>query len=257
LNTEAQLLFSHQAPVGAYEIWQNGSVRYLYINGKLAIQSQVDMAQKEKLLLQHSRAMMTFLLFNPKPKSVLLFGLGGGSIIHFFSHWLAKTDITAVDISSAIIDVATRYFGIIETPKIHLKQADAFQYLSQSRRKNTDVILVDIHDGISIPDLLHNPRFIAGCFNRLSGNGVLVLNLLVNTDHEFLRILTALREYFTNISLCIELQDQKNIILLAFKSRKTLNKEKLFNKAKQARIIYGIEFDEFVKGFVVVKPKSG
>jgi len=62
LKVKKQMLVAEETPWGNLEVWQDGSVRSLYIQDKLAIQSQLDMVQKEKLLLPHTRAMMSFLI---------------------------------------------------------------------------------------------------------------------------------------------------------------------------------------------------
>jgi len=255
LKIKRNLLISEATPWGGVEVYQSDSVRDLYIKDKAAIQSQLDMAQKEKLLLQYSRAMMSFLLFQPRPKSILLLGLGGGSIIHFLSHWFPKLKITAVDVNYKIIDIAKKYFSIIETPKIGIKKSDALIYLTQDRNNYFNVILVDIHDGSGMPDFIFSNDFMAQCFRTLSDRGILVINLLASNDQSFINVMTALRESFTGISLCMTLKQQKNILLFAFKSIDIVDMKKLHIEADKLENKYDIEFSQFVNNIIKVDAK--
>ena len=252
METKKHLLISEDSPWGNIEVWQEGTVRSLYIQNKIATQSQLDMARKEKLLPQYCRAMMSFLLFKPNPKSVLIFGVGGGSIIHFLCHWFPKLKIIAVDINDKVINIAKAFFDISETPQVSVQIADASTYINQTKQHNVDVILVDIHNGECLPAFLYNPDFIAQCFQALSAKGMLVINVLVNNNEELLNFMVALRQSFTDISLCMTLDNQKNILLFAFKSP-----DKLLNiNANEYQRKYDIEFDQFIEKIIKVDAKK-
>ncbi len=255
METEYSILVSEETPWGLLEVRQSGSVRSLYIRDKKAIQSQLDIAQKEKLCLQHARAMMSFLLFQDEPQSILLFGLGGGSMIHFLCHWFPSINVTAVDINEKMVEVGGKYFSLSTTPQIKIEVADASTYLKKKKQKQIDVILVDVHDGDRLPAFLRAHDFMADCFHALSSGGVLVINLLVKDEQEFTDILTALRQYFVGVSLCMTFKNQQNILLFAFKTPAALDVSQLSTKASYCQNKYGIEFEEFVDGIIKVNAK--
>ncbi len=180
MKIENELLFFEHTRCGDLQVWQKDSVRSLYIRDKKAIQSQLDMAKKEKLLLPHSRAMMSFLLFQEQPQSILLLGLGGGSIIHFLVYWFPALKITAIEINEEIVNIAKKYFALstlkTSSPRalVNIEIADAFAYLKRKNQKNINAILVDLHDGASLPDFLYTADFMEHCFHQLSSGGVLV-----------------------------------------------------------------------------------
>lgn len=249
MKTETQLLFIEEASERSFEVWQSGSIRTLYIQDKKAIQSQLDMAQKEKLLLQHTRAMMSFLLFQEKPKSLLLLGLGGGSIIHFLTHWFPDLKITAVDSNEKVVQAGKEYFALsalLTTPQVDVEVADAFLYLTKMKQEEVSVILVDLHEGDSLPIFLHSPVFMERCFQALLTGGVLVINVIVENAQGFTDILTSLRRSFKDVSFCMTFKNQKNILLFAFKSPGLLDLTQLQVKASQCQIKYDIEFEEFI-----------
>ncbi|VAW89514.1 hypothetical protein MNBD_GAMMA17-638 [hydrothermal vent metagenome] len=255
MKTEHSMLISEETPWGILEVWQSGSVRSLYIRDKTAIQSQLDVAQKEKLCLQHARAMMSFLLFQDEPQSILLFGLGGGSMIHFLCHWFPDIKITAVDINEKMVEIGKKYFPLPETPRIKIEIADASTYLKKKKQKQVDVIFIDVHGGDRLPGFLRTDDFMADCFHALSPGGVLVINLLVKDEQEFTDILSALRQCFMGVSLCMTFKNQQNILLFAFKTPNELDLNQLSTKANHCQNKYGIEFEEFIDGIIKVNEK--
>ncbi len=255
MSHNKQLLTSEKTSWGNIEVWLDGDVRSLYIQNRTAIQSQLDMTKKEKLLLEHSRAMMSFLLFKPKPRSLLLLGIGGGSLIHFLSYWFSGLNITAVDVNPQVIRVAKTYFALSEMPKLRLENSDALAYLLNSQEKQC-VILVDLHDGNQLPDFIHEKKFMRKCFEVLSPGGVLVINMLVNDDQGFIEIVTTLREYFTGVSWCMTLTNQKNILLFATKQETSMALNQLHINARECEKKFGIEFEEFVKTIIKIERKT-
>lgn len=249
MKTEKQLLFIEEAPRGSLEVWQSGSIRSLYIQDRNAIQSQIDMAQKEKLLLQHTRAMMSFLLFQGKPQSLLLLGLGGGGIIHFLTHWFPELKITVVDSNEKVVAIGKKYFALstlLTMPQVNVEVDDAFAYITKIKQENVGVILVDLHDGDSLPTFLSSRAFMAHCFHALLPGGVLVINVIVEDEQGFTDILIALRRSFTDVSICMTFNNQKNILLFAFKRPSLLDLTQLQVKARQCQEKYDIEFEEFI-----------
>lgn len=250
------MLTSFNTPFGSIKVWQQGSVRDLYLDNDTVIQSQLDVTQKEKLQLQYTRAMMSFLLFRSNPESFLLLGLGGGSIIHFLSHWFPKLQMTAVDINETIVDIANEYFEIESLKNLNIHIADASTYLTKSQQKNLSVIMLDLHDGKHSVDFLYSNHFQQQCFDALSAEGVLVINLLTDSSQDFLKLMTALRQSFTGISICMSLKEQKNTLLFAFKSLDKLDMDQLHIKAKQYQEKFGIEFVEFVEQVSMIGAKD-
>ncbi len=256
MNKIRQRLASKSSPWGTIEVWQQATVRYLYINDTTALQSQVDMAKKSTLQLQYARAMMSFLLFQPAPRSALLFGLGGGGIVHFLHHWFPDLAITVADASAEVINIAETYFHIVPDPRTTLHHMDAQTYLRNTKQTDIDVILVDIHDGRQVPELLFEACFMKHCFEVLSSQGVLVLNLLTDQDNDLLLTLQALRNHFKGVSFCMTLEDQKNVLLFAFKSLDNFDMRELTTRAVQCQKKYPVEFDKFVNRIVKIDAQN-
>src|SRR3954471_7487471 len=80
-------------------------VRTLHI-GSDTVQSSMRIAQPIDLEVAYTRSMMAFLLFNPAPVSVLMVGLGGGSLAKFIYHRLPGTRIVAIEVNPRVVDIA-------------------------------------------------------------------------------------------------------------------------------------------------------
>ena len=66
------------------------------------IQSCMRLDAPDELVLDYTKAMMGFLLFNPAPSRVLMIGLGGGSMLKYMHSHLPAADITVVEINQAV-----------------------------------------------------------------------------------------------------------------------------------------------------------
>ncbi|MBT9522799.1 MAG: spermidine synthase, partial [Dechloromonas sp.] len=60
----------------------DGKSRFLYFNVRL-MQSEMSLKAPHDLAIRYTQKMMAFLLFLPRPKRIVLIGLGGGSLIKF------------------------------------------------------------------------------------------------------------------------------------------------------------------------------
>ena len=62
-----------------YLVEQDGQLTLAF--SELAVQSTMDAAAPERLVLEYSRLMMASLLFVPEPGHIGMIGLGGGSLV--------------------------------------------------------------------------------------------------------------------------------------------------------------------------------
>ena len=81
---------------GAIEIVEEGGVRVLQIGGD-AIQSAMRVDAPDRIELDYVQAMMAFLLFRPRPREVLMVGLGGGSMARFIHQRMPNVRVSGGD----------------------------------------------------------------------------------------------------------------------------------------------------------------
>ncbi|MEE8119421.1 MAG: fused MFS/spermidine synthase [Gammaproteobacteria bacterium] len=138
------------------------------------------MYKKDHDLLVFDYAKLTFagLLMNPNPKRVLIAGLGGGSLARVFREAFPDAIVDAVEIDSAVIDVADRFFDFRAGGNINIIEQDARVFVKRQslHGKQYDYIVLDAFNGEYIPEHLMTREFLEECRSLLTADGVLVAN---------------------------------------------------------------------------------
>lgn len=109
-----------------------------------------------------------------KPDTVLLLGVGGGTIARLLLERYPDSKITGVEISQEIVNAAIEHMGLRDI-KINIVIADAFEYVFE-HNESYDLIIVDIFDGYNFPLKFLMPKFIRRCQEVLSKQGELFIN---------------------------------------------------------------------------------
>lgn len=206
------LLQQKTADGGTIRIWQQDNLRYLDFDDQLW-QSAIDINQPGCLPLSLNRAMLAGAVFSEPVQRVLLAGTGGGATARFLAQQFPYIDGEAVEISADVAGLAWRYFDFPDSWPIHI--ADIQHYLQQSQSAY-DLILLDIAEDNKTPDWILNRPFLQQCRDRLTGQGHLALNLLVDDAAAFLQALATIRSVFDRRTVCLSLQHHRNIVVLAF-----------------------------------------
>ena len=142
------------------------------------VQSAMRLADPIALELEYTRVMMRCLLFNAAPKSILLIGLGGGSLVKYCHHTLPQADITAVEMNPHVIALRDRFKVPPDGPRFRVLQADGAAYVqAAAQRGQHDAILIDAFHFDGAPAGINSRRFFKACRELLSPRGVLVMNL--------------------------------------------------------------------------------
>ena len=156
---------------------------------KTNVQSAMRLSDPTALVLEYTRAMMRCLLFNAAPKSVLMIGLGGGSLAKYCHQHLALADITAVEINPHVIACRERFQVPPDGPRFRVLQADGAAFVldaatsiasparETSAKRQYDVILVDAFHVDGAPAGTTSRAFFGDCRVLLSPRGVLAMNL--------------------------------------------------------------------------------
>ncbi|WP_233518923.1 spermine/spermidine synthase domain-containing protein [Paraburkholderia xenovorans] len=120
---------------------------------------------------------MSFQLFCPDPKDILIVGLGGGSLSKYCFHKFPSARVTTVEIDERVIALRDAFFIPPESERFRIVHADAAAYLPD-KVGLADVILLDGFDASGLPASLSSQYFYDCCHAALRDEGVLVANLL-------------------------------------------------------------------------------
>lgn len=162
-------------------------------------ESRTSLRDPAELPLMYSRVMTAAAIYPEQLRSILLIGLGGGSISMYFAKHIPGVRIDAVDIDPAVIDLAKHYFGIRETQWVRYHAADGRKFVEDAKDRY-DLILLDAYDGGSVPSHLMSREFYELVKSRLSPGGAVAANLHDGTKL-FANSLATLRAVFGPVEL--------------------------------------------------------
>lgn len=144
-----------------------------------SIQSEMRLDDPDDLVNAYTRKMMAFLLFCPRPRSMLMIGLGGGSLAKFCHRHLPATCITAVEIDASVIALRTHFRIPPDDSRLSVIHGDGAQHVADmaAAGESTDVLLVDAYDRRGIARAVTESCFLENSRRALSDRGVFVMNL--------------------------------------------------------------------------------
>jgi spermidine synthase len=210
-------LFSRQRK-GAHDpvqISERGGVRYLHLGGP-AVQSAMRIKEPHALELEYTRAMFSFLLFQPQPRDIALIGLGGGSIAKFIHRNLPETTLTALEINPDVVAAARAYFLLpADDEHLDVQVGDGAAFV-HANPGTQDVLLVDGYDAKRIVEALSSVDFYLACKAMLRPGGVAVFNLW-GSDEYFPRYFERIAATFGEHVLQLPSEKKGNIIVFAFR----------------------------------------
>jgi spermidine synthase len=164
---------------GAYDkpfVIDDGAVRRLYFDLAF-VQSEMTIKRPYALNFAYTRKMMACLLFIPRPRHIVIVGLGGGSLIRFCHRHVARARITAVEIDPQVIAFGDLFELPRQDGRFALVQADAVEYFARTRDR-ADVVLLDGCDRNGIAPAFCDAGFYRNIRACLKERGVLVINLV-------------------------------------------------------------------------------
>jgi spermidine synthase len=162
------------------------------------IQSEMLLSRPDALVLAYTRAMMCFALFVPRPRHILMVGLGGGSLVKFCHRHFPDCRITVIELRADVIALRAQFQVPPDDERLTVIHADAAAWLAAqaaSGRPEADVIIVDGFDRAGLPEDLANTGFYHDCRALLLDGGVLVANVFTY-DPRYRAVLDALDRTF-------------------------------------------------------------
>lgn len=134
-----------------------------------------------------SRALRKFRIgVLPNINTILILGVGGGTVIELLVKSFPNAVITAVDIDPAMLTIAEAYFGIDKYPNVRLERDDANSFVRHSAKKGTmfDLIIVDLFIGPRIPEFVSSTRFLVNLHAIVRPGGQSVINYLRELEYQ-------------------------------------------------------------------------
>lgn len=130
----------------------------------------------DKLLIHYTRTMMGALVLVPRPRSIGMIGLGGGSQAKFCYRHLPDARIEVVENNPHVLALRRKFRIPEDDDRFRVVLDDGARFL-RARRGKFDLLLVDGYDETGIPEELSSPQFYDDCRTALTEGGAMAINL--------------------------------------------------------------------------------
>lgn len=148
------------------------------VKRRTSSQSCIYKDNKDKLVFDYTKFVMSALVFAEEPKHVLIIGLGGGTLSNSLLKLYPDTEIDNVEIDPAVVKVAKDYFSFTtsEKVKVHTQDGRIFIKRALNKSKRYDLIILDAFNGEYIPEHLLTQEFLQEAQTLLTADGIVVAN---------------------------------------------------------------------------------
>jgi spermidine synthase len=224
---------------GAPFIYEDDEVKSFHFTAT-AIQSSMRKSAPYELELSYTQTMMGFLLLQPEPRSILIIGLGGGSLSKYCYRHFPDCAITTVEIDEGVISLRDDFEIPSDDERFSIVHADGAEYIKGCRNK-FDVIMVDGYDARGLPRKLCSKRFYDRCYLAISDQGILVVNLL-KSESQLSLYRGRLAMAFKRRVLTVKAENDDNYIGFGLKVKEIPKQSEILNQAVSLQHKYEINF---------------
>ena len=183
------------------------------------IQSRMLKTDPDRLVLDYTRTMMGFLLFQPRPTHIAMIGLGGGSLVKYCRRRLPDAEFTAIEISPEVIALRHQFGIPDDDERLRIVCADGADFVRRAANDGDgifDALLVDGFDRDGQARQLCSAAFYDDCHEALRKGGVLVVNLCAD-DTGYGSYIARISDSFGGKAVVVEAEEGDNKIVFAGK----------------------------------------
>ncbi|MFC4312184.1 spermidine synthase [Steroidobacter flavus] len=198
-----KLLHSERSLYREVLVYETGDVRCICFTRfcRIGRQTCQDVKHPDRIVMNYPQMMLGSLFVKPEPKSVLIIGLGGGTIPRALHELVPQARIDVVEIDPAVVKVARRYFDLGDNNEMNVIEADGRVQVKRAlrERKSYDLIMLDAFDHEYIPEHLLTQEFLKEVKALLAPGGVLAANTFSSSrlyDHESTTYASVFPEFF-------------------------------------------------------------
>jgi predicted O-methyltransferase YrrM len=166
------------------EVWEsistehNPMIQVVYEYGKIKLNAKTVNYSFGSLHVAFAETFAEYDIARRNYDTVLILGLGAGSIPAILSSYGRNYHMIGVEIDPEMIRLAQKYFNLDYHTNLQIVIADAIQFVSETKQKY-DIICVDLFIDYEIPTKAELPDFLVNLKNILSNNGILIYNRIL------------------------------------------------------------------------------
>lgn len=209
-----KLLHSERSLYREVLVYESGSQRCMCFtrNCRIGRQSCMDTRNPERISLNYPKLMLGSLYLKPQPRSILVIGLGGGTLPRTLLKALPGAVIDVVEIDPAVVSVAKKYFGFTPGERMRVIEMDGRVFVKRAIREQRqyDLIMLDAFDHEYIPEHLLTQEFLREVKALLAPGAVLAANTFSSSrlyDHESVTYASVFGTFFN-------LRQENRVILI-------------------------------------------
>ena len=212
-------------------------------------QSCKNVKKPDEMVFNYTKMTMASVLLNNNPKSILVVGLGGGTLPTALHDMYPDAQIISLDIDPAVADVAKEYFEFQESEnnKVVIRDARLFIKREVLKNKQYDLIILDAFGSDYIPEHLTTVEFLEEVKSILSPDGVIAANTFSSPrlyKHELSTYAKVFGDFYvlrmpgSSNRVLLHSLNPKNMLIENIDKNATLLKERLKKYNVDARGLY-------------------
>ncbi len=182
--------------------------------------------------------------FNPESKKILMIGAGAFTYASDYLRKKPAGSIDVVEIDPDLKKISTDYFSLVEDPRLKIIHDDGRIFLNNDKNIYDSILMDAFNSLLSIPYQLTTKETVDNIYNKLSKNGVVIVNVISAIQGhrgEFLRAEYATYKSVFPTVLVFKVSEStsdnlpQNLILVGLKSEnpKLVAKDAELNKLLQ------------------------
>ena len=113
--------------------------------------------------------------------SVLVLGLGGGTVAGLVRDFWEDAEITGVDLDPRMVEMGKKYLGLVKF-NVDVVIGDAYEFVKKSKIQNPkskyDLVLVDLYIGREFPKKFEKEEFLLSVKKLIREDGRVIFNRL-------------------------------------------------------------------------------
>ena len=155
------------------------NVRHLRFGNSIR-QSSINKKSPFKLQTKYTRDMAkVFDHYIDIPETILILGLGAGTIPSYLYHRFPKTKIYVVEILPELKEIASDYFSMPRNERLEIVIGDAYDYIMETQIQ-FDLIFMDVFGKNTIPKKFSTEKFYIGLSKLTSSAGYVAFNTWID-----------------------------------------------------------------------------
>lgn len=179
-----------------------------------ARQSVVKPGDPDHLELAYAKVMPIALGVVDRVRSVLIIGLGGGTLPMFLRAHDAQLIIDVVDIDPAVIAVAKSHFGFREDAAMRAIAADGRRFVETTPRRY-DLVILDAFGASEMPYVFVTTEFHAAVRRALAPGGAIVANVWSSFSNPLYTSMLKTYEAAYEATAIIDIEGSGNKLVIA------------------------------------------